>query len=75
LNNIYRILPNPNKEFMLLYFRLLKESFTFAMNALRNNKTKNIPVIGVTIDFYYCSDSLDRKITKDLSTLDKTPFI
>jgi putative ABC transport system permease protein len=63
---------------MLLYFRLLKESFTFAMNALRNNKLRTLlSLLGVTIGIFSiiavlaAVDSLDRKITKDLSTLDK----
>lgn len=63
---------------MLLYFRLLKESFTFAMNALRNNKLRTLlSLLGVTIGIFSiiavlaAVDSLDRKISKDLSSLDK----
>ncbi|MFV8327593.1 ABC transporter permease [Flavobacterium sp. ZS1P14] len=63
---------------MLVYLRLLKESFGFAMNALRNNKLRTLlSLLGVTIGIFSiiavlaAVDSLDRKITKDLSSLDK----
>lgn len=63
---------------MLVYFRLLNESFRFAINALRNNKLRTLlSLLGVTIGIFSiiavlaAVDSLDRKITKDLSTLDK----
>ena len=63
---------------MLLYLRLLKESFAFAMNALRNNRLRTmLSLLGVTIGIFSiiavlaAVDSLDRKIKKDLSTLDK----
>lgn len=63
---------------MLLYLRLLKESFAFAMNALRNNKLRTmLSLLGVTIGIFSiiavlaAVDSLDRKIKKDLSSLDK----
>jgi len=63
---------------MLVYFRLLSESFRFAMNALRNNKLRTLlSLLGVTIGIFSiiavlaAVDSLDRKITKDLSALDK----
>ncbi|NMH27200.1 ABC transporter permease [Flavobacterium silvaticum] len=63
---------------MLLYFRLLSESFTFAMNALRNNKLRTLlSLLGVTIGIFSiiavltAVDSLDRKIKADLSALDK----
>ncbi len=63
---------------MLLYFRLLKESFGFAMNALRNNKLRTLlSLLGVTIGIFSiiavlaAVDSLDKKIKKDLSSLDK----
>lgn len=63
---------------MLVYFRLLKESFSFAMNALTNNKLRTLlSLLGVTIGIFSiiavlaAVDSLDRKITKDLSSLDK----
>ncbi len=63
---------------MLIYFRLLNESFRFAMNALRNNKLRTLlSLLGVTIGIFSiiavlaAVDSLNRKITKDLSSLDK----
>lgn len=63
---------------MLVYLRLLKESFGFAMNALRNNKLRTLlSLLGVTIGIFSiiavlaAVDSLDRKIKKDLSSLDK----
>ena len=63
---------------MLVYLRLLKESFGFAMNALRNNKLRTfLSLLGVTIGIFSiiavltAVDSLDKKIKNDLSTLDK----
>jgi putative ABC transport system permease protein len=63
---------------MLVYFRLLKESFRFAINALRMNKLRTfLSLLGVTIGIFSiiavltAVDSLDRKIKKDLSSLDK----
>ncbi len=63
---------------MLLYLRLIKESFGFAMNALRNNKLRTLlSLLGVTIGIFSiiavlaAVDSLDRKIQKELSSLDK----
>lgn len=63
---------------MLVYFRLLNESFRFAINALRSNKLRTLlSLLGVTIGIFSiiavlaAVDSLDRKITKDLSSLDK----
>ncbi|CAC9972833.1 ABC transporter permease [Flavobacterium panici] len=63
---------------MLLYLRLLKESLSFAINALRNNKLRTLlSLLGVTIGIFSiiavlaAVDSLDKKITKDLSSLDK----
>jgi putative ABC transport system permease protein len=63
---------------MLVYLRLFKESFAFAMNALRNNKLRTLlSLLGVTIGIFSiiavlaAVDSLDQKIKKDLSTLDK----
>ncbi|MEZ0131655.1 ABC transporter permease, partial [Flavobacterium sp. LBUM151] len=63
---------------MLLYLRLLKESLSFAINALRNNKLRTLlSLLGVTIGIFSiiavlaAVDSLDRKISKDLSSLDK----
>lgn len=63
---------------MLVYLRLLKESLGFAVNALRNNKLRTLlSLLGVTIGIFSiiavlaAVDSLDRKISKDLSSLDK----
>jgi putative ABC transport system permease protein len=62
----------------MIYLRLLKESFGFAWSALRNNKLRTLlSLLGVTIGIFSiiavlsAVDSLDRKIKKDLSTLDK----
>lgn len=63
---------------MLVYLRLLKESFGFAMNALRSNKLRTfLSLLGVTIGIFSiiavlaAVDSLDKKISKDLSSMDK----
>ncbi len=63
---------------MVVYLRLIRESFSFAMNALRNNKLRTLlSLLGITIGIFSiiavlaAVDSLDRKIRKDLSTLDK----
>jgi putative ABC transport system permease protein len=63
---------------MFVYLRLLKESFSFAINALRNNKLRTLlSLLGVTIGIFSiiavlaAVDSLDRKIKKVLSALDK----
>lgn len=63
---------------MLLYLRLVKESFAFAVNALRNNKLRTfLSLLGVTIGIFSiiavlaAVDSLDLKIKKELSSLDK----
>lgn len=62
---------------MKVYLRLLSESFTFAMNALRNNKLRTVlSLLGVTIGIFSiiavlaAVDSLDRKIKSNLSSLD-----
>jgi len=67
-----------NKIYMVVYFRLLSESLSFALNALRNNKLRTLlSLLGVTIGIFSiiavltAVDSLDRKIKSDLSTLDK----
>lgn len=66
------------QETMIIYLRLLRESFSFAINALRNNKLRTLlSLLGVTIGIFSiiavlaAVDSLDRKIKGDLSTLDK----
>jgi putative ABC transport system permease protein len=63
---------------MLLYFRLIGESFQFAMNALRTNKLRTLlSLLGVTIGIFSiiavlaAVDSLDKKIKNDLASLDK----
>src|SRR5688572_11173080 len=63
---------------MVVYLRLLRESFGFAINALRNNKLRTIlSLLGVTIGIFSiiavlaAVDSLDRKIKSDMSSLDK----
>jgi putative ABC transport system permease protein len=70
--------PNPIFKSMVVYLRLLKESFSFAMNALLANKLRTLlSLLGVTIGIFSiiavlaAVDSLDRKISKDLSSLDK----
>ena len=62
---------------MLLYIRLLKESFSFAINALRNNKLRTfLSLLGVTVGIFSiiavlaAVDSLDKTITSSLSSLD-----
>jgi putative ABC transport system permease protein len=63
---------------MLVYLRLLNDSFGFAISALKNNKLRTLlSLLGVTIGIFSiiavlaAVDSLDRKISKDLSGLDK----
>ena len=62
---------------MLLYIRLLKESFSFALNALRTNKLRTLlSLLGVTIGIFSiiavlaAVDSMDKKIKEDLSDMD-----
>jgi putative ABC transport system permease protein len=62
---------------MFLYARLLKESFSFAINALRNNKLRTfLSLLGVTVGIFSiiavlaAVDSLDKTITSQLSSLD-----
>ncbi|WP_040278431.1 ABC transporter permease [Psychroserpens damuponensis] len=63
---------------MLLYLRLFKESFSFAINALRNNKLRTfLSLLGITIGIFSiiavlaAVDSLDKSIKDQLSGLDK----
>lgn len=63
---------------MLLYLRLFKESFSFAISALANNKLRTfLSLLGVTIGIFSiiavlaAVDSLDRNIQENLSGLDK----
>ncbi len=62
---------------MLVYLRLFKESFSFAFNALRNNKLRTfLSLLGVTIGIFSiiavlaAVDSLDKNIKSQLSALD-----
>ncbi|WP_143394816.1 ABC transporter permease, partial [Flavobacterium psychrophilum] len=64
---------------MIIYIRLLKESFSFAVNALRNNKLRTLlSLLGVTVGIFSiiavlaAVDSLDRKIKKDIGSLDNS---
>jgi len=71
-------LPLQKSRSMVVYLRLLAESFRFATNALRTNKLRTaLSLLGVTIGIFSiiavlaAVDSLDRKIKADLSSLDK----
>jgi len=62
---------------MLVYLRLLKESFSFAINALRTNKLRTfLSLLGVTVGIFSiiavlaAVDSLDKTIQGQLSSLD-----
>ncbi|SHG57936.1 putative ABC transport system permease protein [Winogradskyella jejuensis] len=66
------------KRSMLVYLRLFKESFSFALNALRNNKLRTfLSLLGVTVGIFSiiavlaAVDSLDRNIKDSLDGLDK----
>ncbi|NNE30908.1 MAG: FtsX-like permease family protein [Winogradskyella sp.] len=63
---------------MLVYLRVFKESFSFAFNALRNNKLRTfLSLLGVTVGIFSiiavlaAVDSLDKKIKDNLAGLDK----
>ncbi len=63
---------------MLVYLRLFKESFSFALNALRNNKLRTfLSLLGVTVGIFSiiailaAVDSLDQSIKEQLSGIDK----
>ena len=67
---------------MLIYLRVLGESFNFAINALRNNKLRTmLSLLGVTIGIFSiiavlaAVDSLDREIKSNLSSLDQNMII
>ncbi|GHA42700.1 ABC transporter permease [Salinimicrobium marinum] len=67
---------------MLIYLRVLKESFFFAINALVNNKLRTIlSLLGVTIGIFSiiavlaAVDSLEREIKGSLSSLDNSTMI
>lgn len=62
---------------MILYLRLLSESLSFALNALRNNKLRTLlSLLGVTIGIFSiiavlaAVDSMDKKIKEGLSDMD-----
>ncbi|GAA0872404.1 ABC transporter permease [Gangjinia marincola] len=64
---------------MLIYLRILKESFSFAVNALKNNKLRTfLSLLGVTIGIFSiigvlaAVDSLQKNISDNLSVLDKS---
>ena len=67
---------------MLIYFRVLKESLAFAINALRNNKLRTLlSLLGVTIGIFSiigvlaAVDSLKQEIKGSLSSLDNSTII
>ena len=67
---------------MLIYLRVLKESFIFAVNALKNNKLRTfLSLVGVTIGIFSiiavlaAVDSLKREIEGSLSGLDNSTII
>ncbi|NCT17082.1 MAG: ABC transporter permease [Flavobacteriaceae bacterium CG_4_8_14_3_um_filter_34_10] len=67
---------------MLIYLRVLKESFNFAINALVNNKLRTfLSLLGVTIGIFSiigilaAVDSLKREIEGSLSGLDNRMLI
>lgn len=67
---------------MLIYLRVLKESFNFAINALRNNKLRTfLSLVGVTIGIFSiiavlaAVDSLKKEIEGSMSGLDNSTII
>lgn len=67
---------------MLIYLRVLKESFQFAINALRNNKLRTfLSLVGVTIGIFSiiavlaAVDSLKKEIEGTISGLDKSTIV
>ncbi len=67
---------------MLIYLRVLKESFNFALNALRNNKLRTfLSLVGVTIGIFSiiavlaAVDSLKKEIEGSISGLDNSTII
>ena len=64
---------------MLIYFRVLKESFNFAINALRNNMLRTfLSLLGVTIGIFSiiavlaAVDSLKQNVLSSFDSLDKS---
>ena len=67
---------------MLVYLRVLKESFSFAVNALKNNKLRTfLSLVGVTIGIFSiiavlaAVDSLKKEIEGSMSSLDKSTIM
>lgn len=67
---------------MLIYLRILKESFAFAINALKNNKLRTfLSLVGVTIGIFSiiailaAVDSLKKEIEGTMSGLDMNTMI
>lgn len=67
---------------MLIYLRVLKESFNFAINALTNNKLRTfLSLLGVTIGIFSiiavlaAVDSLKKEIEGSLSGIDNSTII
>ncbi|MDY8136801.1 ABC transporter permease [Aquimarina sp. 2201CG5-10] len=64
---------------MLIYLRVLKESFNFAVNALKNNKLRTfLSLLGVAIGIFSiigvlaAVDSLEKEIKGSISSLDNS---
>ena len=64
---------------MLIYLRVLRESFIFAINALKNNKLRTfLSLLGVTIGIFSiiavlaAVDSLKKEIEGSISALDNS---
>ena len=67
---------------MLIYLRVLKESFNFAVNSLKNNKLRTfLSLVGVTIGIFSiiailaAVDSLKKEIEGSISSLDNSTLI
>lgn len=67
---------------MLIYIRILRESFNFAINALKNNKLRTfLSLVGVTIGIFSiiavlaAVDSLKQEIDGSISSIDNTTLI
>ena len=67
---------------MFIYLRVLKESFRFALNALRNNKLRTfLSLMGVSVGIFSiigvlaAVDSLEREIKGSLSSLDQNTML
>jgi putative ABC transport system permease protein len=67
---------------MIIYLRVLKESFNFAINALKNNKLRTfLSLLGVTIGIFSiiavlaAVDSLKKEIEGSISALDNSTII